>query len=191
MVIYNELNEREFFSRDRRELIHIHAEATVARDIHDHAVRLRSLRADGRTEAEAHGAETAAREIGSRAVVRIVLRRPHLVLADLGHNDRIVRREPIQLPNHARPREPLADLQRETLLPRLNLRDPVRVPLCRQFLCQTSEQGRRVADQGSRDMNVLIDLSLVNVNLQDFRLCRKLLRASRDTVGKARADHHE
>ena len=40
-------------------------------------------------------------------------------------------------------------------------------------------------------MDVLIDLRLVNVNLQDFRLRRKLLRASRDAVGKARADHHE
>ena len=40
-------------------------------------------------------------------------------------------------------------------------------------------------------MDVLIDLCLVNVNLQNLRLCRKLLRASRDAIGKARADHHE
>ena len=104
MVIHNQFDQRKSFAGHRRELIHIHAETAVSRDIHDHALRHGALCADGRTEAEAHGSEAAACQKGSRIPVTVVLCRPHLVLTDLGHDDRIVRREPIELPDDARAR---------------------------------------------------------------------------------------
>ena len=104
MVIDDQLNQRKLFAGYRREFVHIHAETTVSRDIHDHALRHGALRADGRTESKAHGAQAAACQKGSRVPITVVLRGPHLMLTDLGHDDGIVRRERIELPDDARAR---------------------------------------------------------------------------------------
>ena len=72
---------------DRRKLAHRHLEAAVADDHPHFLVRARELGADRRRQREAHRAEAARRDERARLVVVVVLRFPHLVLADVGHDD--------------------------------------------------------------------------------------------------------
>ena len=81
-----------FFLHHRRQLAHRHLEAAVADDDPDFRVGPRDLGADRRGQREAHRAEAARRDERARRVVLVVLRFPHLVLADVGDDDRRCRR---------------------------------------------------------------------------------------------------
>ena len=59
-----------------------------------------NLRADGRRQAEAHGAHAARGEPQARAAEIEVLRRPHLMLADARGDDRLALRELVDLFDH-------------------------------------------------------------------------------------------
>jgi hypothetical protein len=63
-------------------------------------VRAGELRADGRRETEAHGAGAAGGEPVVGFVVLVKLRRPHLVLADVGGDDRLAAGELIEFVDH-------------------------------------------------------------------------------------------
>src|SRR5438093_6492741 len=71
----------------------VHLERAVAVDVDDLLVRVRGLDAHGRRQAVAHGAEAARREPRAGMLEFVVLRRPHLVLADAGHDHRLAARE--------------------------------------------------------------------------------------------------
>ena len=75
------------FLHDRRQLAHRHLEAAVADDDPDFGVGARDLGADRRRQREAHRAEAARRDERARRVVLVVLRFPHLMLADVGDDD--------------------------------------------------------------------------------------------------------
>ena len=72
-----------------------HLEAAVAHDGEDQLVGTRELRADGRGQAEAHGAEAAGVDPQARLVEADELRGPHLVLADVGGDDGLAAGEPV------------------------------------------------------------------------------------------------
>ena len=78
---------------------HRHLEAAVADDRPDLLVGLRELRADGGREAVAHRAGAARRQPVAVLGGAAELRRPHLVLADVGGEDAVApaqRVEPIE-----------------------------------------------------------------------------------------------
>ena len=72
----------------RRQLARGHLEAAVAGDHPDLVVGQREARADRRRQREAHRAEAARGDELARVVVLVVLRLPHLVLADVGDDER-------------------------------------------------------------------------------------------------------
>ena len=76
--------------RRRRHLLTVHHDAAVAREEDDLLSRSRDLRADGGGQTVAHRAETARRQEAARLLRIVVLCRPHLMLSDVGHDDRIV-----------------------------------------------------------------------------------------------------
>src|SRR5579859_230047 len=77
----------DFFLNDGGQLAHGHLEAAVTNDDPDFGVRLGEFGADGRRQRETHGAQTAGSNERARLVVMVILRFPHLVLADVGdHN---------------------------------------------------------------------------------------------------------
>ena len=71
-------------------LLNIHHQAAVAGEADNLALRIRQRRADRRRQAEAHGAKTAGGQPLPRTVERVGLRRPHLVLAYVGGDDRFI-----------------------------------------------------------------------------------------------------
>ena len=83
-----------------RELLADHDQAAVAGEADDLLVGHRDLGADRRRQAEAHRPEAAGVEppVGLGEVV--VLRRPHLVLADVGGDDRVAVGRAVHLLDH-------------------------------------------------------------------------------------------
>ena len=81
-----------FSCADGRQLGHRHLEAAVADDHPDLGVGAGDLGADRRRQREAHRAEAARGDERARAVVLVVLRFPHLMLADVGDDQRVAAR---------------------------------------------------------------------------------------------------
>ena len=77
----------EVLLRDGGELGCGHLEAAVSGDDPDFFVGAGDLRADGCGQRETHGSESAGGDERARLVVLVVLRLPHLVLADVGDDD--------------------------------------------------------------------------------------------------------
>jgi len=67
-----------------RELLDAHLNARFAGDAGDRRARVRELHTHGRRQAEAHGAQAPGVDPAARLVEFVELRRPHLVLADVG-----------------------------------------------------------------------------------------------------------
>ena len=77
----------DFFLDDGGELAHGHLKTAVADDDPDFGVWLGEFGADGGGQGEAHGAEAAGSDERARLIVVVILRFPHLVLADVGDDD--------------------------------------------------------------------------------------------------------
>ena len=73
------------------QLAHRHLEPAVADDRPDLRFGTRALGADRRRHRKAHRAEAARRDQRARGFVMVVLRLPHLVLADVGDHDGVGR----------------------------------------------------------------------------------------------------
>ena len=154
----------------------------------------RHLSTDRRTVAVAHGAETATRQEAAWLRVKHVLRRPHLMLTDIGDVGRI-------RPGHLagltddlmRLQDSLAVLR--LIVGRLPLRDlgkPVRMVGSIDQRKQCLQHHGRIADHRSIDEDVLIHLTGIDIDLHDLRTCSELLRIQCDTIREAGTDRqHE
>ena len=83
-----------------RQLLAGHDQAAVAREADDELVRAADLGADRRRQAEAHRAEPAGVDPAARLREVVVLRAPHLVLADVGGDDRVALRRLVHRLDH-------------------------------------------------------------------------------------------
>ena len=88
-IVEDEDFHRQAVLADRTHFLNVHLERGFARDADDQAVRVRDLCADGGGESVAHRAEPARGEPAVGRGKAEMLRRPHLVLADFGGDDRI------------------------------------------------------------------------------------------------------
>ena len=84
LVVENENLDRQAVLHRRRDFLHGHQHRGLARDVDHERIRMRHLHADRRRQAVAHGAEPARGHPAVRLLEMEMLRRPHLVLADLG-----------------------------------------------------------------------------------------------------------
>src|SRR5229473_5990791 len=77
----------DFFLDDGGQLAHGHLESAIARHDPDFSFGFRELCPNGRRKGKAHGAESAGSDQRARAIVVVILRFPHLVLADVSDYD--------------------------------------------------------------------------------------------------------
>src|SRR5437879_1907068 len=85
-IVNNGNVDFQFLLHDRRKFRHGHLEAAVADDDPDFGLRTRYFGSYGRRQGKAHGSQTTRRDQRTRLLVFVILRFPHLVLADVGYN---------------------------------------------------------------------------------------------------------
>src|ERR1700728_699797 len=198
IVEHHDLHRQAVGAR-RLELADVHANAGVAVNVYNQALRTGDLRADGRREAKAHGAHAAGGEPQARRAEVAVLRGPHLVLADAGGDDRLAARQAVELLEHvvrlderARPivihgvgalklgdvRGPGAEVAPE----------PRAAPVRSERLERLAHQAH-VTPLYALD---LVDLGAVDVEVHDAaRIAREFLRHPRHPVVEARTDRDQ
>ena len=93
MIIKDHLDDRDLVARCRRKLIHIHAETAVSRDIEYVLIRHTDLRPDTGAKPVSHRPHAAGRQKRPRVPIGKILRRPHLMLPDVGGNNGVTARQ--------------------------------------------------------------------------------------------------
>lgn len=190
-VVDDQGDDRQLQARDRVELVARHLDAAVAGHLDDAPVRaVVELCAHGGRQAEAHRAETAGGQPRARLFDAQVKRRPHLMLSD-------IRRKGIRLALRAlhdlmhRPGDGQAVLVIVVgvrLLPLVNLLPPVRQGGIRLVLHEQRKDGLHIAGEAERVAHVLVDLSGIDVDVDELRVLRVLVEVARLAVAKAAAD---
>ena len=156
------------------------------------------LRADRRRQAEAHRAHAARGEERARVREVEVLRRPHLVLADAGRDDRLAARDLVQLLEH------VLGLDRGRLavvverVPALQLRARARASGAKLFLkpgagLQRAAAGRACAS-ATCAQSTFFTLPISEASMSRcaiLALRRELLHLAGDAVVEARADREQ
>ena len=199
LVVEDEDLDRQAILDRRRHLLHVHQDRGFAGDVDDERLRMRELRADRRRQAVAHRAEAARGHPAVRLLEAEMLRRPHLMLADLGGDvdvaalgqlveplDRVLRLDDLvgvaEAEGIARPpavdrAPPFGERGRIGLM-------RARAPQPHHVL----EHMGAVADDAEVDLDVLVDRGRVDVDVDLLRLRREGVDAAGDAVVEARAD---
>ena len=110
-----------------RQLLDAHLDRRFAGDAGDRRAGIDELHAHRRRQAEAHRAEAAGVDPAARLVELVVLRGPHLVLADVGRDERVALGDLVELLDHELRLDELAlavVLEAILALPLLDLRPP-------------------------------------------------------------------
>ena len=102
MIVNDNLNHRNVVSACGSQLIHIHTETAVTRNVDTNFVGLSDLRSDAGTQALTHGAESAGGQECTGFCIGIILSRPHLVLSHIRGNDGVTLCHAAQLLHHIR-----------------------------------------------------------------------------------------
>ena len=89
-IVEDHGDDRQIVGNRRTCLIQIHVERPVSGQMHDTLIRIPKLRADCCAIAEAHGAQSAAGQEVARFRLLHILCRPHLMLSDICHKDRLL-----------------------------------------------------------------------------------------------------
>ena len=157
------------------------------------------LHAHRRGQAEAHRAEAARVDPAARLVELVVLRGPHLVLADVGRDERVAARQLVELLDHELRLDELARAvvaQAILALPFLDLGPPrlqrrrIR-PRGRRFdeLHHLGQHVAHVADDRHVDLHALGDRRRVDVDVDDLAVgAVEMRRIADDAIVEARAD---
>jgi hypothetical protein len=82
----------QIFLHQRRQFAHGHLESAIAHHHPDLGLGASDFGADRGRQSEAHRAQSAGSDQRARMLVLVVLRLPHLVLADVGDDNRCCRR---------------------------------------------------------------------------------------------------
>ena len=186
-----------------RQLLDAHLDRRLAGHAGDRRVGIDHLHAHRRRQAEAHRPEAAGIDPAARLVELVVLRGPHLVLADVGRDECVALGQFVELLDHELRLDQLARavvLEAILALPLLDLRPPrlqrrgVR-PLRRrlQDLQHLLQHVADVADDRHVDLHALADRRRVDVDVDDLAVgAEEVLRVADHAVVEARAhgDQH-
>ena len=184
----------------RRELLRVHLDRAVAADADDRLVRAADLRAHRGGQSEAHRAETAGVDPPARRREVVVLRRPHLVLADVGDDDRVAAGGLVQRLDHVLGLDlgivGVLVAQRMALLPDPDPRPPLfqpgRVGIQRPVLRRQPRQDvGRVTDDRDVGRDVLGDLGRVDVDVDELGARRELRQLAGDPVVESSPDRDD
>ena len=128
MIVEDDLYHRNVISHRSHELLHIHPEAAISRNIDDSPVRESRPGTDRSAKTVPHRSKAAGCEKCSGLLKFIVLGCPHLMLSDIRHDDRISFCLAVQFLDDRRPGQfRLIIFQRVFFLHPVDHPDPVRV----------------------------------------------------------------
>ena len=169
----------------RRKFVAVHAEAAVAGDMDHRLIRIAYLCADRCAKAKAHGAESAGSQKLSCIIKVEMLDCPHLMLANVGGHDGILRDHPCNR---------IQDLLRcqciaAFVILALGLEgEDVFLPFCMIFLSDLFVQFLQdmfcIADDMMINFDVFVDLRTVDIDLYDFCLLCEGRRIQCHPVGE-------
>ena len=167
-----------------------HLEAAVAGDRNDGLLRVGELGTDRGREAEAHGAGTAGGQPMEGLVVLVELRGPHLVLADVGGDDRLAFGQFVELVDHLLHAEAALLLvsERELLLVAVELGQPLGGFERADLLVDLGKRGLGVADDHHVGHDHLAAFRGIDVDVDDLGVLAELRGLADDAVVEARAD---
>ena len=191
MIVDDNLNHRNLISGKSRNLIHVHTEAAVARDIDYGFLRPSHLRAHSSSEAKAHGAQSSGSQKFPRFFVDIILRRPHLMLADIRGNHRIPLGHTVKFLHNRRTGQAVFMFHRITFLQSADLLKPFRIFLRLQTFIQTLQSLFQIPDHACVHNDVFVDLRRVNIKLQDLCILCKPAGISCHPVREAGAKNDQ
>jgi hypothetical protein len=150
----------------------------------------RELGADGRGEREAHRSEAARGDELSREVVLVVLRLPHLMLADVGHDERLALGDAPEIVHDVRGEEAVGVRHRlDVAHGRVALELVDRASHAWRSRGDTAGRARRASRRRrrrwARRPDVLVDLGGVELAVDLLRVRRVRLELPRDAVVEA------
>ena len=179
------------------EFLHGHDQRAVAGQADDVLVGLCDLRAERGRQPEAHRAEPAGVDPLARAREAVVLGCPHLVLADVGRDDRLAVGGLVHRLDHVLRLDLGVDrvlvAERVLLLPAPDARKPALEP--RAVRAQRAVLGGELGEDvlrvpHDRDVgrHVLRDLGRIDIDVDELRARRELGQLARHAVVEAGAD---
>ncbi len=164
MIVDDDLYDRDVVAACRRQFVHIHAETSVTGNVHTDFVRHADLCADAGAKPVAHRAESAGREEGARFRILIILCCPHLVLSDIGGDDRFPRCHAVKLLDDVRTGQLIRLVpQGVFFLERFDLCDPLTVILPFQLAVEFLQDSLEIPDEGGVRPDILVDLCSIDV----------------------------
>src|SRR5699024_6074443 len=89
MIVEHDLYKRPAASHRSRDLIHIHTETSVSRDVDNCFIRTSHLRSDSRAQAVSHGSQAAGSKKSSWIFELVILSGPHLMLSHVCCDDSV------------------------------------------------------------------------------------------------------
>ena len=198
-VVEDENLDRAAELHGGRKLLNIHQDRGFAGNVDDQCVRMGQLRPDGGGQAIAHCAEAAGGHPTVRLLEMIMLRRPHLMLADFRGDvslavlgqfvktlDRILRLDGLFRLFIAKtfPRAPFVYLRPPGVMRLLVDRMRLGAPQTHQIF----QYMGAIADDRQIDLDVLVDRGRVDVDVDLFRMRRESVEPAGDAVVETRAD---
>ena len=90
MIVEDKHDDGNIGTDSRCHLIHIHMEASIPRNQNNRTVRIGNLGTDRRSHTIAHRPQTAGTDPAARTGKLIILCHDHLMLSDIGNDNRIL-----------------------------------------------------------------------------------------------------
>ena len=201
LVVQDHAFGRDPFHVGESQFLDVHQEGTVSVDVDHLAVRKRHLGADGRRVPVPHRAQPGRGEERAWLVEVVELAGPHLVLAHTRGDDRVAFGQLVQKPDRVLRLNHIfrvVEREGEPLLPLVDLVVPCRerlvlargAPDARLFKehVQTGQRILHIAQDRQFDDLVLVDLGVVDVDVDNRPVLRKLADLAGHTVVKPHPD---
>ncbi len=194
-VVDHHERDRQLVLDGDHHLLECHLRAPVAAHRHDLRFRTRQRRADRRGNAEAHRPHAAGRQEVPRQGVAEVLRRPHLVLPHVRHDQRLaVRRLVDRLDHRLRHDDVLVHrlvARRMRRAEARHLLEPVRMVRRLDARKNRRQHVFDVRDDPKIHPHVLADGRRIAVHMHDLRVLGVFRKLARHTVREARPERQQ
>ena len=204
MVVEDGDFDRSAVFLGRGQLLNVHLDGAVARNVDNRFPGKGQLRADGCRQTEAHGAETAGADEVTRMLEVVELGRPHLVLAHFGGDDGLAFGQLLQLFDDVLGLDDLVLIRIGKGMRRLPVGDlpPPRgqlllhgvfpaIALAVEPAVYGGEGQGTVGHDGDVDRHVLADRAGIQIDVHDSGLRRKGVQPAGDPVVEAGAHGNE
>src|SRR5438552_3284532 len=189
--------DADLFLDNGSQFAHGHLESAVTHNDPDFGAGFRELRADGGRKSKAHGAESARSNQRTGLIVMVILRFPHLMLANVGDDNGIAARLFPDIVDDVRGvevpvvRQALNIAYRRIALQFSDMTNPRAVVAGLNVRRKSFEYLTRVAHEGGIDFYVLVDFRAVDLNVDLAGALGVRAQVSGDAVVKTHADSNE